>query len=105
MTTFVVFLGDTDGFSAIPKTNSAINRIEMISQRFIGAYIYGKQGDHCYIRHIGNDWRMASWQLKGGQPGGVHNSEQMDKRFMPPWCIPHYKDGPTSRGDVSKAGK
>ena len=68
----------------------------------IGAYMYGKQGEHCYVRHIGNDWRMAAWQLKGGQPGGVHNSEQMDKRFMPPWCIPHYKDGPTSRGDVSK---
>jgi len=68
----------------------------------IGAYIYGQQNEHRYVRHIGNDWRMAAWQIKHGQPGGSHNSETMDKPYMAPWVLPYYVDGPSSRGDVSK---
>lgn len=67
-------------------------------EKNMGVYMYGKQGEYCYVRHIGNDWRMASWQLQNGQPGGVHDPEQMDKRFQAPWVVPHYKDGP-SRGE------
>ena len=69
----------------------------------IGAYIYGQSNEYRYVRHIGNDWRMAQWQLKRpGVPGGSHNSETMDKPYMAPWCLPYYIDGPTTRGDVSK---
>lgn len=71
----------------------------------IGAYIYGQQNEFRYVRHIGNDWRMASWQLHNGQPGGNHNSETMDKPYMAPWCVPYYEDGPTSRGDIGKTGQ
>ncbi len=56
-------------------------------EKKIGAYIYGPQGDSRYIRHIGNDWRMAQWQLKGkgrGNPGGRH-AEAMDLPYMAPW--------------------
>ncbi len=56
-------------------------------EKKIGAYIYGPQGDSRYIRHLGNDWRMAQWQLTGkgrGHPGGRH-SEAMDVPYMAPW--------------------
>ena len=57
-------------------------------RKHIGAYIYGKTGEHRYVRHLGNDWRMASWQLenKNGTftPGGNHR-ETMDKPYMAPW--------------------
>jgi len=68
----------------------------------IGAYIYGKANEYNYVRHLGNDWRMAQWQLKNGKPGGSHNSETMDKNYQAPWVLPYYVDGPTTRGDVSK---
>ena len=55
----------------------------------IGAYIYGRQGEHRYVRHIGNDWRMASWRLENGQPGGRH-AENMDIPYMAPW-VPYPK--------------
>lgn len=53
----------------------------------VGAYIYGPQGDSRYVRHIGNDWRMAQWRLEGdgrGHPGGRH-STAMDLPYMAPW--------------------
>jgi len=68
----------------------------------IGVYIYGKSNEYNYIRHLGNDWRMAQWQLKNGKPGGSHNSETMDKNYQAPWVLPYYIDGPTTRGDISK---
>ncbi len=68
----------------------------------MGVYMYGAQKEFRYVRHIGNDWRMAHWRLENGKPGGSHNSETMDKAYMAPWCIPYYIDGPTSKGDVSK---
>lgn len=69
----------------------------------IGSYIYGPTGDHRYVRHLGNDWRMASWRLEnhGGEmvPGGNHNSKTMDKNYMAPW-VP-YPLRPTQRGDLA----
>jgi len=59
----------------------------------IGAYIYGRQGEHRYVRHLGNDWRMAEWRLEGRRnnirPGGNHG-EHMDKPYMAPW-VPYPK--------------
>ncbi len=66
----------------------------------IGAYIYGRTGEFRYIRHLGNDWRMASWQLEGdrqNRPGGNHNSKTMDLDYMAPW-VP-YPERPTQKGD------
>lgn len=88
-------------------TNMAFGSNEMRAdiaycENNMGAYIYGQQEEFRYVRHIGNDWRMAQWQLEGAHPGGNHNSETMDKPYMAPWCIPYYKDGPTSKGDLGK---
>jgi hypothetical protein len=69
----------------------------------IGAYIMGKTGEHRYVRHMGNDWRMAAWQLEklAGKlvPGGNHNSKTMDLSYMAPW-VPYPKT-PTQRGDLA----
>jgi hypothetical protein len=69
----------------------------------IGSYIYGPHGDHRYIRHLGNDWRMARWRLEnhGGKivPGGNHNSKTMDKNYMAPW-VP-YPKRPIQRRDLA----
>ena len=53
-------------------------------RKTIGAYIYGRVGEYRYVRHLGNNWRMAEWRLENGQPGGRH-SEDMDKPYMAPW--------------------
>lgn len=50
-----------------------------------GAYIYGPQGDPRYVRHLGNDWRMAKWRLEDGKPGGCHDETRMDLPYMAPW--------------------
>ena len=75
----------------------------------IGAYIMGKTGEHRYVRHMGNDWRMAAWQLEnasdhGGPsgtlvPGGNHNSKTMDLNYIAPW-VP-YPETPIQRGDLA----
>ena len=69
----------------------------------VGSYIYGPQGEARYIRHLGNDWRMANWRLEthNGKivPGGNHNSITMDKTYMADW-VP-YKKRPTQRGDLA----
>jgi hypothetical protein len=51
----------------------------------IGAYMLGKTGDFRYVRHIGNDWRMAHWRLENGKPGGVHDENRMDLPYRAPW--------------------
>ena len=53
----------------------------------IGCYIYGSQGEWRYVRHIGNDWRMADWRLENNKksPGGRHDTETMDYPYMAPW--------------------
>jgi len=62
-------------------------------EKNIGAYIYGSVGDFRYVRHLGNDWRMAKWRLEGPPrretPGGRH-SEDMDVPYMAPW-VPYLK--------------
>jgi hypothetical protein len=90
-------------------TNRAFGSHEMRTEEKycldnIGAFIYGRQGEHRYVRHLGNDWRMAAWQLQGPKrnvPGGNHNSDSMDKPYMAPW-VP-YPERPTSRGDLAKS--
>jgi len=69
----------------------------------IGAYIYGPQGDSRYVRHLGNDWRMASWRLEEGRPGGNHNSLTMDRPYMAPW-VPYFAS-PTQRGDLAEVSE
>jgi hypothetical protein len=54
-------------------------------EKVIGAYMLGKTGDFRYVRHIGNDWRMAKWRLEDGKPGGCHEPERMDFPFIAPW--------------------
>ena len=70
----------------------------------IGAYIYGKQGEYRYVRHLGNDFRTARWRLEthNGKVtyGGNHNSKTMDKAYMAPW-VP-YPIRPTTRGDLAE---
>ena len=70
----------------------------------IGAYIYGPTGDFRYVRHTGNDWRMARWRLERKNnhlvPGGNHNSQTMDLPYMAPW-VP-YIETPSQRGDLGK---
>lgn len=54
----------------------------------VGCYMYGPHGDWRYVRHIGNDWRMADWRLEGRNlksPGGRHNARTMDFAYMAPW--------------------
>jgi hypothetical protein len=78
-------------------------------RKVLGVYIYGRQGESRYVRHLGNDWRMAAWQLEnasdhGGPhstlvPGGNHNSQTMDLDYMAPW-VP-YPIRPSQRGDLA----
>lgn len=59
----------------------------------IGAYMLGKTGDYRYIRHIGNDWRMAKWRLENGKPGGCHDASRMDDPYRAPW-LPSMENRP-----------
>jgi hypothetical protein len=79
-------------------------------EKKIGAYIYGKTGEHRYVRHIGNNWRMASWRLEADEklrkegklklhPGGRHG-EHMDKPYMAPWV--DYPERPVYGEDYDK---
>ena len=51
----------------------------------LGAYIYGKQGDWRYVRHMGDSWRMADWRLENGQPGGMIEPDEYSLAFRAPW--------------------
>ena len=62
----------------------------------MGAYIYGKQGEHRYVRHIGNSWRMARWRLEGGHPGGMIEWDVQDLPQKAPW-IPLTPDVPLNK--------
>ena len=64
----------------------------------MGAYLLGQTGDFRYVRHIGNDWRMASWRMENGQPGGCHDAERMDLPYRANWLPeleprPVFKEG------------
>ena len=54
----------------------------------IGAYALGKTNEPRYVRHIGNDWRMASWRLENGKPGGCHDASRMDDPYRGAWLPP-----------------
>jgi len=64
-------------------------------EKNMGSYIYGETGAFRYARHLGNNWRMASWRLENGKPGGRH-SVDMDVPYMGPWI--KYKDRPIRGG-------
>ena len=59
----------------------------------VGAYGLGKTGERAYIRHIGNDWRMARWRLENGKPGGRHDEDTMDYQYRGKW-LPEIKQRP-----------
>jgi hypothetical protein len=66
----------------------------------IGAYALGKNGEPRYVRHIGNDWRMANWRLENGKPGGCHDASRMDDPYRGAWLPPLadrpvHKENPT----------
>lgn len=54
-------------------------------EKNIGCYIYGKHHEYRYIRHLGNSWRMASWRLENGKPGGMIEWDIQDLPFRAPW--------------------
>jgi len=62
----------------------------------LGAYFYGGTGDFRYVRHLGNNWRMASWQLENGNPGGNPAMEASGEQYRAPW-VP-FKDRPIYDG-------
>lgn len=64
----------------------------------IGAYALGKNNEPRYVRHIGDDWRMAEWRLKNGKPGGVYDADRMDNPFRGEW-LPSLENRP-HRNDV-----
>jgi len=80
-------------------TNSFGNHDQRKSNKFcedkIGAYIYGGSNEYRYVRHIGNDWRMAKWRLENGKPGGCHDESRMDLPYMAPWI--KYKKRPVRK--------
>jgi len=53
----------------------------------LGAYFYGETGDFRYVRHLGNNWRMAKWQMVHNKPGGnsamVASGEQYRASWIP----------------------
>lgn len=67
----------------------------------IGAYSLGKTGEPRYVRHIGNDWRMANWRLENGKPGGVHDSERMDMPYRGEW-LPKLEERPTRNNNYTE---
>ena len=74
-------------------------------EKAFGAYMLGKSEEYRYVRHLGNDWRMATWRLEGGKPGGCHEASRMDFPYMAPWVPfqerPVQKQQPTKE-DVEK---
>ena len=63
------------------------------SKKIMGAYWLGKIGEPRYVRHIGNNWRMASWRLEKGRPGGRHDAKTMDFPHRANW-LPIQEDRP-----------
>ena len=54
----------------------------------IGAYLLGHTGDFRYVRHLGNNWRMAAWRLANGKPSGCHDASRMDDPYRAKWLPP-----------------
>uniref|UniRef100_A0A6M3IY66 Glycosyltransferase n=1 Tax=viral metagenome TaxID=1070528 RepID=A0A6M3IY66_9ZZZZ len=51
----------------------------------LGVYFYGPSGDPRYVKHLGNNWRMASWQLVNGKPGGNADIEVSGEQYRAQW--------------------
>ena len=62
----------------------------------LGAYFYGETGDFRYVRHLGNNWRMATWQMEKGKPGGNPAMEASGEQYRAPW-VP-FEDRPIYDG-------
>lgn len=86
-------------------TNRFGNHEERTDVKFceekMGVYTLGKNEDYRYIRHIGNDWRMASWRLEDGKPGGCNDPNRMDYPFRAPW-LPKLEKRPSFKSMYSK---
>lgn len=65
-------------------------------RKHLGAYLYGPQGDYRYVRHLGNTWRMASWRLEEGQPGGNEPGPEFDLKNRAPW-LPKMEQRPSRK--------
>ena len=66
-------------------------------RKHIGAYMLGKTGEFRYVRHLGNNWRMAKWRLEDGKPSGRHDSSTMDIPYRAPW-LGEFKERPIYKG-------
>jgi hypothetical protein len=54
----------------------------------VGAFMYGGLGEYRWVRHTGNTWRMADWQVKNNnyQPTGVLHWDFVNiERDRAPW--------------------
>lgn len=49
----------------------------------LGTFFYGCAGDPRYVRHLGNNWRMASWRLEDGKPTGTPYSDNPERNKAP----------------------
>lgn len=80
------------GFSDHPEggfTNRFGGHTKRLDVDFVhnamGTYLYGIPGDPRYVRHLGNNWRMANWRLENGKPGGSIESYQLAEVERAPW--------------------
>lgn len=67
----------------------------------LGVYMLGKQNDPRYVRHLGDDWRMAEWRMKDGKPGGSYDPEVMDDPYRAKW-LPSLEDRPHRKKQYTK---
>ncbi|MFW6129554.1 MAG: hypothetical protein ACOC56_00130 [Atribacterota bacterium] len=67
----------------------------------MGIYFYGGDGEPRFVRHLGNSFRVADWQLEGGRPGGSLNYECREVEtggyYRAPW-LPEIEARPTYIG-------
>lgn len=72
-------------FDNKPEANFKRMLTQHNSTEQIGAYLYDKMYTPRYVRHIGDDYRMAKWRLQNGKPGGEAKTEDQDKRYRAHW--------------------
>jgi len=63
------------------------------------SYIYGEPNEPRYIRHLGDTWRMAEWNMRGNKPGSVKNPDAHIGRA--PW-LAEPPERPVRSQDASK---
>lgn len=54
----------------------------------MGCYLYGGFGEHAYVEHMGNTWRMAKWRMVDGKPGGNLGYDLIRHKWNVPWLKP-----------------